>query len=80
MDGGSADHAGAVICRPAGDHPLFDLHRCHTRAGDRPRGGLLQRLYWDLWRYRSKRDLARCDARHKSAAAAPLQANKMLKL
>jgi hypothetical protein len=42
MDGGSADHAGAVICRPAGDHPLSDLRRCHRIASDRPQGGLLQ--------------------------------------
>ena len=42
MDGGSADHAGAVICRPAGE--------CDGHWRNRPRGGLLQRFYQDLYR------------------------------
>jgi hypothetical protein len=38
MDGGSADHAGAVICRHAGE--FADAGR------SRPHGGLLQRFYY----------------------------------
>ena len=33
MDGGSADHAGAVICRPAGDHPLSYWRQRQSSAG-----------------------------------------------
>jgi hypothetical protein len=39
MDGGSADHAGAVICRHAGE--------CDGLGQNSPRGGLLQRFYRD---------------------------------
>jgi hypothetical protein len=40
MDGGSTDHAGAVICRHAGE--------CDGPWRNRPHGGLLQRFYQDL--------------------------------
>jgi len=45
MDGGSADHAGAVIFRLAGDHPLFEFAGANRKGGDRPQCGLLQRPY-----------------------------------
>jgi hypothetical protein len=32
----------AVGARPAGDHPFSGWHRRNRKAGDRPRGGLLQ--------------------------------------
>jgi len=59
MEGGSADHAGAVICRHAGD--LDEHQRSRPRSltretkPDRPRcdflrRGLLQRFYWALHR------------------------------
>jgi len=42
MDGGNADHAGAVTCRPTGDIPRQCWHLLNRNARNRPQSGLLQ--------------------------------------